>query len=480
MKMFFSNVRIGWIIAVCWLVCGMSLAAREVRHHLVRPGETLYSISKLYQVSIEELKAANPKIQGNSVPSGLMLQIPVPDAPSQESAPAASPTTVPVTPAPEAPEAVVPSPVSYNRNDGIDQMAVILPFHLDARTAQEEKLQMRSVEFYEGVLIAADKAQRQGRRIAVQAYDVGSRPMAEILADPELRKADVIVAPMEVADVREVAEYGRREGISVVSPFVYDSLLTQQCPGLFQLNTPKSQLYPELSRGLLSQFAGHAFVFLTDSTFSGQAGETFAPYFKRQLDERNVPYYEYSYSDPQLLVRADSALQLQDRPILYIPTMASREALRRMFPCLMYQVVPGDTAVQAHVSVLGYPEWLLYTDEFMDYYYDLNVCMFSKIYVNPFSPDVEAFYHDFKAWYGRDPMPLIPKYAMLGYDIGHFFLTAMKLYGNQFAQYVDGRLIDTLHSVMCYRREGSGGFLNRSLYLVHFCPNTKIEKYVIQ
>lgn len=45
--------------------------------HTVQAGETLYRISQRYRMSIEELKQANPSIQGNTIHTGQTLLIPV-------------------------------------------------------------------------------------------------------------------------------------------------------------------------------------------------------------------------------------------------------------------------------------------------------------------------------------------------------------------------------------------------------------------
>ena len=44
--------------------------------HLIRPGETLYSLAKYYNVTVEAIQAANPSIEGTTIKSGLTLIIP--------------------------------------------------------------------------------------------------------------------------------------------------------------------------------------------------------------------------------------------------------------------------------------------------------------------------------------------------------------------------------------------------------------------
>ena len=84
-------------------------------------------------------------------------------------------------------------------------IAVILPFNLASNTFSEDKLQMRSVEFYEGLLLAVKQWQQQDAHIAVTAYDAGSRPMEDILTDTTLLNAQAIIAPIDAQQVAQVA-----------------------------------------------------------------------------------------------------------------------------------------------------------------------------------------------------------------------------------------------------------------------------------
>ena len=46
------------------------------RSHLVKPGDTLYSLAKKYGVTVEAIQAANPSIEGTNIPAGMVLVIP--------------------------------------------------------------------------------------------------------------------------------------------------------------------------------------------------------------------------------------------------------------------------------------------------------------------------------------------------------------------------------------------------------------------
>ncbi len=474
-----------WLSAMSW-----NLQAQEVRRHLVRPGETFYSISRRYNISVDDLLKANPGTAGMAV-CGAELIIPAPADGDSSAAPSASvaapgvaekadtkPVAAPVLPSrPVTPIRHLEWPAASQADYNI---AVILPFELAATTPDAMKIQMRSVEFYQGFLVALDAIQSTtGRSFHLQVYDLSTTVLPRILAMPALADADLIVGPLDGKDVLPIAEYAEQHDINVITPFTFDLNLARKYTHLFQLNTSKTQMYSELTRDLMDRFSGYSVVFLTDS-LDLEHREDYAGVLRTELERNQREYYDYPYSDPAAVGVVDSVLQLEGKNVLYVPVTAGVSALRRMFPYLQYQAQFYSTDSVASRAVLGYPEWQLYTADFVEYFYDLNVHMFTKIYINPFDPEVQTFYNQFKYWYNKDPMPIYPKYALLGYDVGKFFLTALVEHGARFEYYIEKSLVETLQSVMAYRQFENRGFINKSLYLVRFTPQTTIEKYVVR
>ncbi len=512
-------------------MAGMMTLMAANREHVVRPGDTLYSLAKLFGVTVEAIQAANPSIEGETIKTGMTLIIPEAkvekpasssplsfangsnnslkdDSKKQENngsvfsglfgknKPAAQ---TPQVSAPQVSFDKKPTLPTYNVlgsghwTDGTLTVAVILPFNLNAKTEAEKKTQMRSVEFYEGVLLAVDDIQQTGRRVSVLAYDLSTESMLSILNNQNLLSADFIIAPMDEADLKPVADWGEEHGTPVVSPFVFNAKLIDQYEHLFQINTQKSMLYPQLTEDLLNRFRNYTFVFLTDSV-SHHKQDPYPALLKKELKTLGVEYKELSYYRPERLMACDSILGIMDKNILFVPTTPQQESMRRMFSGLQHVKILREaryqealtngraTAAPPKLAVLGYPEWVLYTTDFIDYFYDLNVFMFSKIYINPFDPFVKRFYDNFKAWYNKDLMALMPKYGVLGYDLTRFFMRALSRHGQHLEERIVGQEEENLQTVICFERgkEGKQGFYNHALYLVHFTPESSIEKIIIK
>ncbi len=394
-------------------------------------------------------------------------------------------------------------------------LAVILPFNLEASNAEEERKQSRSVEFYQGLLLAVDQFQRIGQRIKVQAYDLGTRSLESILADSALAEANAIVAPFDSLQIAQVAAYGMAKDLPVLSPFTFCQSLVEGYPSLFQLVTPQSAFYDQLGESLLEQFFNFRFVFVSDSLCQTQVDPCPA-HLKQMLIDREIPFDEYIYNEPQSVICMDSALNLFDKHVLYILETPQKTALQRFFPNLknklfldanpavaealgaatlignnsvtIEELVPDslfNDSVQLiteerQVAVLGYPSWQLYMNDFMDSFYDLNVWMFSKFYANPFDDAVQDFYNDFRFWFNREVQSLYPKYGVLGYDVATYMLTKLQQCGTLMADGPDDAPITTLQTPIRFEQKDGGCYVNRSFYLVHFTPDAIVEKIEIQ
>ena len=70
-----------------------------------------------------------------------------------------------------------------------------------------------------------------------------------------------------------------------------------------------------------------------------------------------------------------------------------------------------------------------------------------------------------------------PKYGMLGYDIGLFFLKGLWQYGNSFADNVNKVSVNPVQTGFRFERVNNwGGFINKKVFFIHFTRDYKLEK----
>ena len=71
-----------------------------------------------------------------------------------------------------------------------------------------------------------------------------------------------------------------------------------------------------------------------------------------------------------------------------------------------------------------------------------------------------------------------PKFGMLGFDTGYFFLKGLSRYGSAFEKNLDKdwTLIPIQTGFKFQRVNNWGGFINRKVFFVHFTKNFRTDK----
>lgn len=70
-----------------------------------------------------------------------------------------------------------------------------------------------------------------------------------------------------------------------------------------------------------------------------------------------------------------------------------------------------------------------------------------------------------------------PKYGMLGFDIGYFFLKNLSDYGNNFEAKLKDIRLDPIQTGFNFDRVNTwGGFINKKVFFVHFNRNYELIK----
>lgn len=135
--------------------------------HKVERKETVYSISRMYGITEDELIAANPEIKNKKLKKGKFLCIPYAKQPVAET---------PKAPAQQEDSTMTDAQL-FDKNKKESKKfssikaALVLPFNTDGSGTRDE--QIRMVEYYEGFLMALDSLKKTGVSVDLYTYDSG-------------------------------------------------------------------------------------------------------------------------------------------------------------------------------------------------------------------------------------------------------------------------------------------------------------------
>ena len=168
--------------------------------HVVTEKQTLYSISKAYEVSTDDIIHANPKLHLDKEPlkEGSILLVPVkPSKPAAyipvEQPVAQDSTTLEAVPSETLPE-VQETPIDFSQANAT--LSLLLPFAVDT-TANKNYL-----NFYFGALLAVKELADKGMTIEINAIDSENR---QELSDcrRQIAESDIIIGPVSGSDIAQ-------------------------------------------------------------------------------------------------------------------------------------------------------------------------------------------------------------------------------------------------------------------------------------
>ena len=425
--------------------------------HRVKKKETLFSISRQYGISQEQLIAANPELRGSDkLKKGSLLCIPY-TTPTET----ARPTEVPTD------KQLFNESAQPAKRYQVIKAAVILPF-LDVPQTESSRM----TEYYEGFLMAVDSLKRTGVNIDLYTYNSGDEKSSiqPLLHREELKQMDIIFGPRHQEHIAPLANYCKKHDIRLVIPFTSKDNAVFSNPMVYQVNTPQSYLYSEVYDHFMRQFAQQQIIFIEAQEGSKEKAE-FIKGLKEELATRGIA--TRSVSDEATLEELKQCLSTT-KENLFIPTSGSNLTLIKILPQLVLTVRENP---EQRIHLFGYPEWQTYTKDHLDAFFELDTYFYSSFYTNNLLPASIRFTSAYRRWYAKEMDDRYPKYGMLGFDTGFFFLKGMARYGNRFEEQMNQLELVPIQTGFKFTRVNNwGGFINRKVFFVHFTRDYELLK----
>lgn len=432
--------------------------------HKVERKETIFSISREYGITEEELIAANPELKTGKLKKGTFLFIPYgKNDKKQESE--SQPTTKELTN-----EEVFSQNEELKKDIKTIKAAVMLPFMAGTSTNMDE--QVRMVEYYEGFLMAVDSLKKQGVSIDLYTYDTKGREatLNSILSKKEMKNMDVIFGPAKAQDIDVLATFADKNNIRLVVPFAPKVDEVFKNPHIYQINTPQSYLYSEVYEHFTRKFSDSNVIFLNASNGDREKDE-FIKGMKTELRNNGISYRDFTVTDNfyEITTVMDTL-----RNNIFIPTSGKSTALVKILPQLTQIRRERPNYM---MNLFGYPEWQTYTNDYLASFYEIDTYFYSSFYTNNLFPAAVHFTNSYRRWYSKDMANIYPKYGMLGYDTGYFFLKGLSKYGNKMEENLNSIQVTPIQTGFKFERVNNwGGFINRKVFFVHFSKDYELIK----
>ena len=441
-------------------------AYRNYKHEAQR-GETYASIAAANGITEEALKAANPDLKKVKKGKTIVLPKPYVERVTGEMA------TIPID--------ELRAYYEPRLNDLYDNLvrrklesevniAMILPFQLH-KSAPPKQAYLYT-DFYKGFLMALDSTTTvSDKQINLKVYDTqhNLNVTDSILALPELKGMNIIIAPSEPQQLARMNAYGKANGVPVLNCFTTKNEDYLDNPYVYQVNTPTNELMHRVMTWFDEKFNGYNVIFL-EATDAGDNKEMFE-HIRHHIKGKK-------YSTSSIKVSGDLTydnISNQMNPgskYVFIPSSGDKNLLKRFIKALK-QV--KSERFDCDLSLIAYPEYVLHLKDYQTDLQDVDTYMFSRFFnAKGFrTRDLESAY---KANFGGEPLQAVPNMAIYGFDVGMYLLKSLG---------VDGIIDDETPlykgiqtSFDWERGENWRGYTNQAIEIVHFSTDHQITVHV--
>jgi len=479
----------------------------DVVCHKVKKGETLYGISRQYNVDQEQIVALNPSAR-YGVKAGSTLKIPVTvnaedtedaiikDGHAKDNNGAGSTDDVVVLReetaelTPVSPQLHIDSSDTTDVDDnnvagnvdaevdateaGSYSIAVMLPFMLDSEATSRQAALY--TDFYKGLMVAADTLSSRGDTVRIYAYDTMGdiNRVREILNDDKVSKASVIIAPEDVDQIKLIAGTVKESGTKVLNIFNVKDSSYEEMPAVLQANIPHKKMYAKAVEAISRYFPSHIPVILKNESGKNDKAE-FISLLTEYYKSKSIEPIEIVYNGAMVASQFD-VLPNDGSQYILIPSSGSLAEFNKFSHAL--KTVKEDPVGNSRFAVFGYPDWTAFRNDAEEMLHVIDAVVYSRFYYDERGFDTQCLNEAFNRWYGEDMIEVVPNQGMLGFDVGNLLIRNIRNNDGCFNP-EDGAYNGAQSSFRfeaSTAQDGNGGYFNDEIYILRFKPDGRVER----
>ena len=327
----------------------------------------------------------------------------------------------------------------------------------------------RMIEYYRGILMACDSLKQSGISVDIRAWNMAEdADIIQILHDNDAARCDIIFGPLYSKQMQAMSDFVQRNDIRLVIPFSINAPQLLTNPNIFQIwQSPTNVTNSSIDR-YLENFKDYHPVFI-DCNDSTSKKFPFTSGLRRQLDNRGIVYNITNLKSSE--EQFSKAFRRTQKNIVILNTGRSQE-LGVAFAKLNGLLLKEPTL---EISMFGYTEWLSYTRTHLDNYYKYDTYIPSAFHYNPLTPQTQRLEQKYRWNFHSDMQHALPRFALTGFDHAFFFLKGLHKYGKSFNGAAGMFGYPPVQTPLMFERLGNGGFQNRSVSLVHYTTDHRME-----
>ena len=432
----------------------------------VQRGESYASIAKDNGITEQELKAANPDIKKAKKGKTIVIPKPFTERVTGEMA------TISLD---ELRNYYAPrindlyDNLVGKRLENEVNIAMVLPFQLH-KSAPPKQAYLYT-DYYKGFLLALDSVSHiTDKKINLKVYDTqhNLNVTDSILALPELKMMNMIIAPSEPQQLARINAFGKANGVPVMNCFTTKNEDYLDNPYVYQVNTPTNEMIHNVMRWFDEKFTDYNVIFLVAG---GDNDTEMFEHMRKHITGKKYPTATINVNG-DISFNTISNQMNPGSKYVFIPSSGDKNLVQKYIKALKQA---KNERFDCELSLIAYPECVLYLKDYQTDLQDVDTYMFTRFFnAKGFrTRDLEAAY---KTNFGGEPLQAVPHMAIYGYDTGMYLLKSLGADGiinNETPLY---KGIQT--SFKWERGDNWCGYTNQAIEIVHFSTDHQITVYV--
>ena len=446
-------------------------------YHTVAKGETLYKLTKQYDISLDELVAENPSLADRPLSIGETIRVPrkqialVKQEENNKEEKNGEPEHYirPVNSENSELAETEPDTVVVLTDKKDFSIALLMSFETEANLrdlANQEKRKVpqkirtateRAVDFYSGCLVALENFRHDDVKIRFKAYDIGkdNTILTTMVGEGKLDNVDMIIGPAYKSQVDYLNSLNL--GIPMLLPFVTDENVLKSNPNNIMLNPSKQDIRNEVAKYASSIANSNALIIKGTSDESKVAASKYV----EAMQNVGVKATELNFNGSSIEALGSALVKGAENIIImtFENEMTATRVLSQVFKlCNDYKI-----------TLIADPRIMNYESIDPNYYVEVRYTYYSDISIDYKNLDVKTFISRFHNAFLCEPNTD----AYIAADAINYFVPLMQKAGKTFAGIIDQN----------YVQEGLGGkrqYVKNSGYSANSYSNKEVYLYTIQ
>ena len=431
--------------------------------HKVKPLESFYSIKNKYGTSEEELMAFNPDL-AEGFRAGTFIKIPQfeeIDATEELELKEDEKET-------DIIEELKSRKNKFKKKKSYD-VAFMLPLYLDKNDTIEvyQNLHEESdiykkthyaLEFYSGAKIAIDSLNKAGMALNIHVYDTKNDPHEtfDLVTKKEFDDMDLVIGPFYSKNFKIAAEILSRRDVPIVAPLSTKGNLLENIPNAFQVIPTQKRQVKYLSDYISEHYAEKCITLVRKNN---EEDAKYADWMLSSLELDSVSNYKEILVEGAVIDSIHHELDsMAETNVILIPS-AEKDFVTDLLTKL-------NATRDSSIVVFGMPDWYSFKELDYDYLMNLNVHMPNSGVVSYQDPLTQYFVKHYQETTRNAPNQ---RFAFSGFDVSYYFLSVLNEYGGISSDmYLEPKDLLNLNFDYNYKRNRKNGSRNQSVQIIKY------------